>query len=541
MDRISPTCAPRTIGRYQLVSLIAEGDASSVYKAHDPSTGVEVAIKYGNVALAKDAVLLKRFERQFQVTSNLHHPNIIRGLDFGWHDARPYIVLEFVDGENLWARIDRHGRLPEAEAVDYIAQIAEGLHAAHTHGIVHRDIKPDKILLTKTRQAKLAGLGLGDDQESDCESMRPSRRVRIPNFTAPEQFDNARTAGVRCDIYSLGATLFMALTGQVPFGAPTLSAVLKKKLADDLISPRKLVPTLSAHIDWAVRRALMSDPELRHASCLEFIAALTAVSGCSEARTSGKSGRPDRQEGNKESSRARERRAAERLVCARPVYCTISQSPHNDVTANQQQWDAQIHNLSTNGIGLLLSRRFEPGSALMVHLKSNNGQTRRTREILVIRIEPTQDRGWFLAGKLTKSLTREEMRGFLESGATPRPVDPAAAPHAEAPCLLENESATQESDKPAYIGSYEVLETIGSGATATVYKGRNPQTDSVVAIKVSHGFMDLDPEALERFKREFTAINQLRHPHLVRALAMGQDRKRGIHLCRHGIRAGPEP
>jgi serine/threonine protein kinase len=314
----------------------------------------------------------------------------------------------------------------------------------------------------------------------------------------------------------------MALTGQVPFGAPTLSAVLKKKLADDLIAPRKLVPTLSAPIDWAVRRALMSDPELRPASCLELIAALTAVSGASESRTSGKSGRPDRQQCTKDSPSGRERRAAERFACTRPNYCTISQPPHN-----QQQWEAQVRNLSTNGIGLLLSRQFEPGSALTVHLQSNNGQVRRTREILVVRVEPAEGR-LYLAGKLMKSLTRDEVRGLLEAGANPRPAEPAAAPRAAAPCFPERESDTQASDKPAYIGPYEVLETIGSGATATVYKGRQQQTGTVVAIKVSHGFTELDPEALERFKREFTAINQLRHPHLVRALSMGQDRKRGF-------------
>src|SRR5438105_1926552 len=143
MSRTSSPRAKRTVGKYHIVAKLAEGALSSVYKAHDPATGTTVAIKVASVATAREPVLVKRFEQEYRSTSNLNHPNIVHGLEFGWEGPRPFIVLEFVDGEDLWARIERLGRLPEAEAVGYITQVARGLHEAHKRGIIHRDIKPD--------------------------------------------------------------------------------------------------------------------------------------------------------------------------------------------------------------------------------------------------------------------------------------------------------------------------------------------------------------------------------------------------------------
>jgi serine/threonine protein kinase len=409
MVQTSQAIAPRTIGKYQVLSLLAEGGMSTVYKGHDPATGATVAIKLGDAELTKDPVLLKRFEQEFRATNTLHHPNIVRGLEFGWAGPRPYIVMEFVDGGDMWSRIDRKGRLGQDEAVGYIVQVARALHEAHGRGIIHRDIKPDNILLTKSGQAKLTDLGLSKDLESDCELTRPSRGIGTPNFIAPEQFGDARHAGVRCDVYSLGATLCMALTGQVPFAAATLSAVLKKKLANDFTSPRQLVPAISAHVDGAIRRAMMADPEQRHASCLEFIAALTTEDGVASASTGEKSSPPASWSGSSAGATYKERRTAARFDCALSTSCTINQSLHNDATAPRSQWDAQVCNLSVNGIALLLPRRFEPGSVLTVNLTSGDGDVTRTRDIRVVRVARAEGCGWFLAGKLTESLSKEEL------------------------------------------------------------------------------------------------------------------------------------
>src|SRR5262249_21557363 len=131
----------------------------------------------------------------------------------------PYMVMEFVDGPSLGDRIEREGRLPEAEAVRVITQVAQALHHAHRQQVIHRDVKPDNILLAADGRAKLTDLGLAKDCEAGPALTRASTGLGTPNFMAPEQFRDAKNADPRCDIYSLGATLYMAITGELPFRA----------------------------------------------------------------------------------------------------------------------------------------------------------------------------------------------------------------------------------------------------------------------------------------------------------------------------------
>jgi serine/threonine protein kinase len=398
-----------TIGKYQIVAKLADGSMGTVYKACDPSTGATVAIKVAASAVVRDKVLLQRFEQEFRITSNLHHPNIVRGLEFGWDGPKPYIVLEYIDGEDLWSRIERLGRIPEAEAVDIIRQVAEGLHEAHKHGIIHRDIKPDNVWLTSDGQAKLADLGLSKDQDDDAGLTRPARGLGTPNFIAPEQFGDAKNATVRCDIYSLGTTIYMALTGQLPFAGPNLTSIMTQKLANDLVSPRSLVPTLSEHVEWAVRRAIQADPRRRHASCPEFIAALTGDA----YGTVGKHGFISRPVSKERQPAATQRRSALRFDCALTASCVINLSMHEQETECEKAWEAQVCNLSVSGIGLLLQRRFEPGSILRVVITSRSGNATETKQIRVGRVTPADGNRWFLAGTLTKPLSKEELRNLL--------------------------------------------------------------------------------------------------------------------------------
>ena len=274
---------PRTFGKYHLVATLADGAMGLVYKASDPANGAIVAIKVGSAALARDKVLLKRFEQEFHCTSNLKHPNIVRALEFGWENSRPYIVMELVDGEDLGTRIQRQGRLSEAAAVSFITQVAQGLHEAHKNGIIHRDIKPDNILLCGDGQAKLADLGLSKNLETNMELTCDNGSLGTPTFIAPEQFGDAKHSGVRCDIYSLGATLYMALTGQVPFAGSFLTTILKQKLANNIAAlAAPAVPSLSEHVDRSVRRALAGGPRSScFASCPEFVAAFKGDDRCS--------------------------------------------------------------------------------------------------------------------------------------------------------------------------------------------------------------------------------------------------------------------
>jgi serine/threonine protein kinase len=267
-----------SVGKYDLVEKIAEGGMGTVYKGFHRETGQIVAVKVVAPHMVGNQVLLKRFEQEYNAARQLDHPNIVRALDFDNTASTPYLVMEFVDGESLGRKLEREGKLPEAEAKRLIIQVAQGLHKAHKAKLVHRDVKPDNILITPDGQAKLADLGLVKEVEADLNLTRTGRGLGTPNFMAPEQFRNAKNADERCDIYSLGATLYMMVTGEVPFKAHGPLDSYMKKIENDLPPPRQVVPALSERIDWAIQRAMSADPETRPASCREFVEDLTGRS-----------------------------------------------------------------------------------------------------------------------------------------------------------------------------------------------------------------------------------------------------------------------
>src|SRR6266404_2828376 len=268
----------QTVGNYDLLEKVAEGGMGSVYRGRHRDTGQMVAIKIMPPQTAANAVLLRRFEQEFRAASQLDHPNIVRALDYCDQGDSPYLVMEFVEGESLGQKIERDGRLPEAESIRLIAQVAQGLHRAHKQGMIHRDVKPDNVLVTPDGTAKLADLGLIKEMESDLNLTRTGRGLGTPHFMAPEQFRNAKNADARCDIYSLGATLYMAVTGESPFQSAEPLDAWMKKVKNDIVPASKLAPNLSQRAAWAIRRAMNPDSSQRPRSCREFIEDLTGQS-----------------------------------------------------------------------------------------------------------------------------------------------------------------------------------------------------------------------------------------------------------------------
>jgi serine/threonine protein kinase len=268
----------QSLGNYDLLEKIAEGGMGAIYRGRHRPSGQVVAIKIMPPHMAANPTLLSRFEQEFRAASRLDHPNVVRALDYNDTGDTPYLVMEFVDGESLGQKLEREGKMPEAEAIRIIAQVARGLHRAHKQNLVHRDVKPDNILLTSDGVAKLADLGLVKEAESDLNLTKTGRGLGTPHFMAPEQFRNAKNADKRCDIYSLGATLYQMVTGELPFRSTGPLDAWMKKIQNDLTAPRKLVPGLSERLDWAIMRAMSADPDKRPASCREFIEDLTGHS-----------------------------------------------------------------------------------------------------------------------------------------------------------------------------------------------------------------------------------------------------------------------
>ena len=269
----------QTIGNYELVEKIAEGGMGTVFKGRNLTTGDVVAVKVVPPHLLANPVVVKRFEQEYNVARQIDHPNIVKALDFGREGDTRYLVMEYVEGESLGQKIERDGRMNEEEAIAVITQVAQALQKAHKLGVIHRDVKPDNVLITPTGQVKLTDLGLVKELEADLNLTRTGRGLGTPHFMAPEQFRNAKKADVRCDVYSLGATLYMMVTGELPFRSTNgpLDAWMKK-INNELDAPRKLVPRLSDRLDWAIRRAMSPDPVRRPESCREFVEDLTGQS-----------------------------------------------------------------------------------------------------------------------------------------------------------------------------------------------------------------------------------------------------------------------
>jgi serine/threonine protein kinase len=264
----------RTIGNYDLIEKIAEGGMGAVYKGRHRGSGQIVAIKIVPPDTAKNAVLLKRFEMEFRAASVLDHPNIVKALDYNGLGT-PFLVMEYVDGESLGQRVERGGPMDEATSVRLIAQVCDGLHKAHKQSLIHRDVKPDNILVNQQGIAKLTDLGLVKDTEGEQNLTRTGRGLGTPHFMAPEQFRNAKNADVKCDVYSLGATLYMMLTGEIPFAKTNPLDCWMKKVKNDFPAPRKINPKISERVDWAIRRAMSADPAQRPNTCREFVEDLT--------------------------------------------------------------------------------------------------------------------------------------------------------------------------------------------------------------------------------------------------------------------------
>ena len=268
----------QSIGDYDILEKIADGGMGTVYQGRHRSGGPIVAIKIVPAHMVANPIFMKRFEQEYVAAKALDHPNLVRALDFGKENGTPFLVMEYVEGESLGQRLERETRLTEAEAIRIATEVAEGLHKAHKMGMIHRDVKPDNVLLTSAGQVKLTDMGLVKELETDLNLTRTGRGLGTPHFMAPEQFRNAKNADVKCDIYSLAASLYMMVTGELPFKSNGPLDAWMKKVNNEIPAPRALNPELSERIDWAIRRGMSPDPLQRPESCREFIEDLTGHS-----------------------------------------------------------------------------------------------------------------------------------------------------------------------------------------------------------------------------------------------------------------------
>ena len=219
-------------GRYRLDAQIGAGGMSTVYRAFDTTLERQVAVKLMHREIASDSDQLERFRREARSVAQLNHPHIVGVIDAGEEDGRPYIVFEYVEGETLKERIRRMGRLPVDEAIAYAIEIARALGAAHARSIVHRDIKPQNVLVDEEGSAKVTDFGIARSLEE--EGLTADGRVLgTTDYVSPEQALGHDVDG-QSDIYSLGIVLYEMLAGDVPFHGENQVSVAMKHVREDL-------------------------------------------------------------------------------------------------------------------------------------------------------------------------------------------------------------------------------------------------------------------------------------------------------------------
>ncbi|WP_394821773.1 protein kinase domain-containing protein [Pendulispora albinea] len=273
-------------GKYRVERVLGAGGMGVVVAARHVTLGSLVALKFMIPSALDVAGAAERFIREAQAAARLRGDHIARVMDFGTLDTgAPYIVMEFLEGADLDAVLRARGRLPVAEAVEYMIGACKAMVEAHGAGIIHRDLKPHNLFLTRrpdgTTIIKVLDFGIskfiGANDVSDVASTRTGTLMGSPAYMSPEQIRNSKYVDARTDIYALGSIFFQLLTGERVFRAPSMGEMLVSVLHDPPRTVRELVPELPADVNAIVARCLQKDPNQRFASTHDLLMALQSL------------------------------------------------------------------------------------------------------------------------------------------------------------------------------------------------------------------------------------------------------------------------
>lgn len=274
--------------RYRVVGLLGRGGMGEVYRADDLTLHQTVALKFLPRELAGDERRLERLRNEVRVARQVSHPNVCRVYDIGEIDGRPYLSMEYIDGEDLSSLLRRIGRLPKDKATDMARQICAGLTAAHEKGVVHRDLKPMNVMIDGRGKVRITDFGLAallDDDQS-------VQRGGTPAYMAPEQLKGRRSS-VRSDLYSLGLVLYEAYTGRRAFDARTINELTRLHDETTPTSPSRLVDDVDPIVERVIMRCLEREPSERPPTAVAVAAALPGGDPLAAALLAGETPSPD--------------------------------------------------------------------------------------------------------------------------------------------------------------------------------------------------------------------------------------------------------
>ncbi len=407
---------------YILLETIGGGAMGTVHKARHRHTGQIVAIKVMTAEAVSNSTLLRRFVQECAVTNRLRHPHLVQGLDLGVMDGRPYLVMEFIDGQSLGARIREQQPLSVKQAIGVGIQIGGALQLAHDHNFIHRDVKPDNILLARDGHAKLTDFGLLKDRSSAVDLTLVGTPLGTIVYAAPEQFEDASDVDPRSDVYGLAASLYYALTGVVPFQGRIATVILRKKLTSSFVPPSHFVSSLPEQVNDSICRALDASPSRRPSSCKELIASLAEALQTTEANSIDDPGArielralptcaddevdftsvPDRLA----ATNPEDRRRAFRFPCVMTAMC----SP---LRGSQHPWQAIIADISLTGICLTLNRRFEQGAIVTVEIRDQCSRLLLSQCGKVCWVRQLNSRTWSFGARFSRPMNESELDALL--------------------------------------------------------------------------------------------------------------------------------
>ena len=262
------------VDRYVLLDLIGQGGMGRVYLARDTRLNRRVALKILSPERVSNPRAIARFQREARVGAQLQHENLVRIYDFGESNGRYFLVMEYIEGKTIGTLISELGKIPPATAVRLARQVALGLEHAHLKGLIHRDVNPYNVLVTRDGTAKLADLGLAIDLSEEDHVTREGATVGTFDYVAPEQARHSHSADIRSDIYSLGCTIYHMCMGQVPFPSPSLP---EKLFAHQALEPTPLdqaLPGFPEGLAAVVHRMMRKSPDERYATPMQVVKAL---------------------------------------------------------------------------------------------------------------------------------------------------------------------------------------------------------------------------------------------------------------------------
>ena len=262
-------------GRYRAEKRLGAGGMAEVWCAEDEVLGRRVALKLMGGRFAEDPEFRERFRREAQAAAGMQHPNIVGVYDRSEWDGTPYIAMELVDGKTLKELVTERGPLPPDVAVGLTEQVLRALGYAHRRGIVHRDVKPQNVIIDRDGQAKVADFGIARAGDTS-EMTQAGAIVGTMQYLSPEQAEG-HPVDRRADLYSVGIVLYELLTGRVPFDGEAPISIAIKQINERPVPPGQLQPGIPPALEAVVLRALEKDPARRYQSAEEFIAALEAA------------------------------------------------------------------------------------------------------------------------------------------------------------------------------------------------------------------------------------------------------------------------